>query len=335
MADARPFHWEFKPEPVPPRGLPDRGRPSAERLRPDQRLEERRPQAARRGDPDRRALPVHQRARDRGCPGHGRHPARPGRGRRPSGSRTSTRSPRATSTGCSCRSRRRPRCAPAFILLGPLLARFGRVIISNPGGDRIGRRPVNLHVDAMRALGAEIEYRNGYYFARSPGRLRGTELRFPLVSVMGTENAMLAAVLADGRTTIRPAAEEPEVDDLIAFLRTMGAEIERTAPDTIEIVGRQAPARRRAPGPARPDRGRHVRRGRRRDRRPDHPRERPLRPPRRVPRGARADRGRRPLRGRTIEASGVDPATCSGRSTSPPRPTRAWPPTSSRRCACC
>ncbi|HEY7828200.1 MAG TPA: UDP-N-acetylglucosamine 1-carboxyvinyltransferase [Candidatus Limnocylindrales bacterium] len=127
----------------------------------------------------------------------------------------------------------------SFILLGPLLARFGRVIISNPGGDRIGRRPVNLHVDAMRALGAEIEYRNGYYFARSPGRLRGTDLQFPFVSVMGTENAMLAAVLADGRTTIRPAAEEPEVDDLIAFLRTMGAEIQRTAPDTIEVIGRK------------------------------------------------------------------------------------------------
>ena len=94
----------------------------------------------------------------------------------------------------------------SFILLGPLLSRFGRVIISNPGGDRIGRRPVNLHVDAMRALGAEIEYRNGYYFARSPGRLRGDELTFPFVSVMGTENAILAAVLADGHTIIRPAA---------------------------------------------------------------------------------------------------------------------------------
>ena len=67
----------------------------------------------------------------------------------------------------------------SFILLGPLLARFGRVIISNPGGDRIGRRPVNLHVDAMRALGADIDYRNGYYFARSPGRLRGAEIDFP------------------------------------------------------------------------------------------------------------------------------------------------------------
>jgi UDP-N-acetylglucosamine 1-carboxyvinyltransferase len=131
------------------------------------------------------------------------------------------------------------RMRASFILLGPLLARFGRVIISNPGGDRIGRRPVNLHVDAMRALGAEIEYRNGYYFARAPGRLRGAEVRFPFVSVMGTENAVLAAVLADGHTIIRPAAQEPEVDDLIAFLQKMGAEVSRGAPDTIEVEGRK------------------------------------------------------------------------------------------------
>jgi UDP-N-acetylglucosamine 1-carboxyvinyltransferase len=65
----------------------------------------------------------------------------------------------------------------SFILLGPLLSRFGRVIISNPGGDRIGRRPVNLHVDAMRALGAEIEYRNGYYFARRPAGSAGATSR--------------------------------------------------------------------------------------------------------------------------------------------------------------
>lgn len=127
----------------------------------------------------------------------------------------------------------------SFILLGPLLSRFGRVIISNPGGDRIGRRPVNLHVDAMRALGAQIDYRNGYYFATSPGRLRGTEVDFPTVSVMGTENALLAATLADGHTVIRPAAQEPEVDDLILFLRKMGAEVVRSAPDTIEVEGRK------------------------------------------------------------------------------------------------
>jgi len=127
----------------------------------------------------------------------------------------------------------------SFMLLGPLLSRFGRVIISNPGGDRIGRRPVDLHVEAMRTLGATIEYRNGYYFATAPGRLRGTEIRFPFVSVMGTENAMLAATLADGHTVIRPAAREPEVDDLIVFLRKMGAEVSRTYPDTIEVVGKR------------------------------------------------------------------------------------------------
>jgi UDP-N-acetylglucosamine 1-carboxyvinyltransferase len=127
----------------------------------------------------------------------------------------------------------------SFMLLGPLLSRFGRVIISNPGGDRIGRRPVDLHVEAMRTLGATIEYRNGYYFATAPGRLRGTEIRFPFVSVMGTENAMLAATLADGHTVIRPAAAEPEVDDLIQFLQKMGAEVERTYTDTIEVHGRR------------------------------------------------------------------------------------------------
>ena len=127
----------------------------------------------------------------------------------------------------------------SFILLGPLLARFGRVIMSNPGGDRIGRRPVNLHVDAMRSFGADIEYRNGYYFARSPGRLRGTEINFPQVTVMGTENAILAAALAEGRTVIRPAAREPEVDDLILLLQKMGADVERTGPDTVVVEGQR------------------------------------------------------------------------------------------------
>jgi UDP-N-acetylglucosamine 1-carboxyvinyltransferase len=127
----------------------------------------------------------------------------------------------------------------SFMLLGPLLARFGEVVISNPGGDRIGRRPVDLHVDAMRALGATIDYRYGYYYAKAPGRLRANEIRFPFVSVMGTENAMLAATLAEGHTVIRPAAQEPEVDDLIAFLQKMGATVERTYPDTIEVEGRK------------------------------------------------------------------------------------------------
>jgi UDP-N-acetylglucosamine 1-carboxyvinyltransferase len=125
----------------------------------------------------------------------------------------------------------------SFILLGPLLTRFGQVIISNPGGDRIGRRPVDLHVDAMQRLGATIEYKNGYYFARAPEGLRGARIQFPYVTVMGTENAMLAAVLARGTTVIENAAQEPETDDLVAMLRAMGARIERTAPHRLEIEG--------------------------------------------------------------------------------------------------
>jgi len=125
----------------------------------------------------------------------------------------------------------------SFILLGPLLTRFGRVIISNPGGDRIGRRPVDLHVEAMHTLGAEIEYKNGYYFAEAPSGLRGAHIEFPYITVMGTENAMLAATLAKGTTVISNAAQEPEVDDLVAMLRAMGAKIERTAPHRLEIEG--------------------------------------------------------------------------------------------------
>ena len=125
----------------------------------------------------------------------------------------------------------------SFILLGPMLARFGRVIISNPGGDRIGRRPVNLHVDAMCRLGAEIEYKNGYYFARAPRGLTGAVIPFPYVTVMGTENVLLAASLASGTTVIENAAQEPEVDDLIELLRAMGARIERVGPHRIEIEG--------------------------------------------------------------------------------------------------
>ena len=125
----------------------------------------------------------------------------------------------------------------SFMLLGPLLTRFGRIIIPNPGGDRIGRRPVDFHVAAMEALGAEIEYKNGYYFASAPDGLRGARIHFPSVTVMGTENAVLAATLARGTTVIENAAREPEVDDLIAMLGSMGARIERTAPATLEVEG--------------------------------------------------------------------------------------------------
>jgi UDP-N-acetylglucosamine 1-carboxyvinyltransferase len=126
----------------------------------------------------------------------------------------------------------------SFILLGPMLARFGRVILPNPGGDRIGRRPVNFHVAAMEQMGATIVYRNGYYFAAAPpGGLRGAHVEFPMVTVMGTENVILAATLARGTTVIDNAALEPEVDDLIAMLVTMGARIGRSDERRIEIEG--------------------------------------------------------------------------------------------------
>lgn len=126
----------------------------------------------------------------------------------------------------------------SFILLGPMLARFGRVILPNPGGDRIGRRPVDLHVAAMERLGARIVYRNGYYFASVPeSGLRGATVEFPTVTVMGTENALLAATLARGTTVLENAAMEPEVDDLIRMLCSMGARIERTADRRIEVAG--------------------------------------------------------------------------------------------------
>src|SRR5918998_11361 len=130
------------------------------------------------------------------------------------------------------------RMRASFILLGPMLARFGRVILPNPGGDRIGRRPVDLHVAAMEALGAEIVYRNGYYFASAPpGGLRGATVTFPTVSVMGTENAILAATLARGTTVIENAALEPEVNDLIDMLCSMGARISRGPDRRIEVEG--------------------------------------------------------------------------------------------------
>lgn len=126
----------------------------------------------------------------------------------------------------------------SFILLGPMLARFGRVILPNPGGDRIGRRPVDFHVEAMERMGAAIVYRNGYYFAAAPpDGLRGAHVQLPRVSVMGTENALLAATLARGTTLIDNAALEPEVDDLIAMLGAMGARIRRLPERRIEVEG--------------------------------------------------------------------------------------------------
>jgi len=126
----------------------------------------------------------------------------------------------------------------SILVLGPLLARGGRAEVSLPGGCAIGARPVDLHLRAMEALGAQMELRDGYVHATAPsGGLRGGEIAFPLVSVGATENALMAATLARGTTVIRNAAREPEIVDLARCLRAMGAQIEGEGSSEITVQG--------------------------------------------------------------------------------------------------
>lgn len=124
----------------------------------------------------------------------------------------------------------------SILALGPLLSRFGQAEVSLPGGCAIGARPVNLHIDGLRKMGADIVVENGYIKA-SASRLKGAHIIMDMVSVTGTENLMMAAVLAQGCTTIENAAREPEVVDLAIYLNTMGAKISGAGTDTIVIEG--------------------------------------------------------------------------------------------------
>jgi UDP-N-acetylglucosamine 1-carboxyvinyltransferase len=126
----------------------------------------------------------------------------------------------------------------SILVLGPMLARFGRADVSLPGGCAIGARPVNIHVAGLQAMGADIHIENGYIRARA-GRLRGARLVLDTVTVTGTENLMMAAVLADGETVLENAAREPEVVDLANFLIAMGAKIQGAGTDRIVIEGVQ------------------------------------------------------------------------------------------------
>ncbi|WP_371061560.1 UDP-N-acetylglucosamine 1-carboxyvinyltransferase [Rhodosalinus sp. 5P4] len=126
----------------------------------------------------------------------------------------------------------------SILVLGPLLARAGQAEVSLPGGCAIGARPVDLHLRALEALGAEMDLRDGYVHARAPaGGLRGGPVEFPFVSVGATENVLMAATLARGTTVIRNAAREPEIVDLARCLRTMGAAIEGEGTDEITVEG--------------------------------------------------------------------------------------------------
>ncbi len=129
----------------------------------------------------------------------------------------------------------------SVLVLGPLLARVGQARVSLPGGCAIGTRPVNQHLAAMEALGATVAIKEGYIEAVAPeGGLRGAEIVFDSPSVGATENALMAAVLAQGRTVMRGVAQEPEVVDLAACLSAMGAQIEGAGSDCLEVEGVEA-----------------------------------------------------------------------------------------------
>ena len=126
----------------------------------------------------------------------------------------------------------------SILVLGPMLARDGHAIVSLPGGCAIGARPVDLHLRALEAMGAELDLRDGYVRAKAPtGRLKGAVIDFPVVSVGATENALMAATLARGTTVLKKAAREPEIVDLAQCLRRMGAQIEGEDTGTITIQG--------------------------------------------------------------------------------------------------
>lgn len=126
----------------------------------------------------------------------------------------------------------------SFLVLGPLLARFGSARVSLPGGCAIGLRPVDIHIKALEAMGVQVAIEQGYVTATC-GRLQGAEILFDLPTVGGTENIMMAACLASGTTTIRNAAREPEIVELAKALRTMGAGIQGDGTDTITVHGRE------------------------------------------------------------------------------------------------
>ncbi len=125
----------------------------------------------------------------------------------------------------------------SIFVLGPLLARFHEATVSLPGGCAIGSRPVDQHLKALAALGAEIHVENGYVHARTNGRLKGARFVFDMVTVGGTENLLMAATLAEGTTVIENAAREPEIINLAELLTAMGAKIEGAGTDTITVHG--------------------------------------------------------------------------------------------------
>ena len=125
----------------------------------------------------------------------------------------------------------------SILVLGPLLARYGQARVSFPGGCAIGSRPVDLHIRALEAMGAAITIEGGYIVASAPEGLQGVDFTFDTITVGGTENAVMAASLAAGTSVLRNVAREPEIVDLVRFLRAMGAHIEGEGTDTLTLQG--------------------------------------------------------------------------------------------------
>src|SRR5271167_4030649 len=131
----------------------------------------------------------------------------------------------------------------SVLVLGPLVARYGRAKVSLPGGCQIGARPIDQHLKGLEAMGCAIRLERGYVIAEGPsggGRLRGADFAFDLPTVTGTENIMMAAALAKGRTTLVNCAREPEVEELGRILNKMGAEVDGAGTDVIHVEGRDA-----------------------------------------------------------------------------------------------
>tara|TARA_A100001011_G_scaffold134304_1_gene141626 strand:- start:2490 stop:3362 length:873 start_codon:yes stop_codon:yes gene_type:complete len=126
-----------------------------------------------------------------------------------------------------------------ILVLGPLLARFKRAKVSLPGGCAIGARPVDIHLKSLSKLGAKYKIKDGYIFATAPKGLKGNKITFPRISVGATENIIIAACFAKGKTILKNCAIEPEINDLILFLKKMGFNIEWKGKRTLKIIGCQ------------------------------------------------------------------------------------------------
>jgi len=125
------------------------------------------------------------------------------------------------------------------LVLGPLLAKYRTAKVSLPGGCAIGSRPVDIHLEALKKMGANIKIKNGYIFASAKKGLKGCAIKFPKISVGATENIIIAACFATGKTKLRNCALEPEINDLISFLKKQGCNISRTGKRSIDIIGRE------------------------------------------------------------------------------------------------